>query len=100
MLIDNSLNADVSNNLVGEDRNQIIIMQSIVIKIHPVMSKKALKHWLPWGYFSEQRLHTGLALFFQEQSLQNSRRYLTLLKTLFSVLWPQAQLTQHQVKRG
>lgn len=42
MLIDNSLNADVSNNLVGEDRNQIIIMQSIVIKIHLVMSKRPL----------------------------------------------------------
>lgn len=39
MLIDNSLNINVSGNLVGKDRNQIIIIQSIVIEIHPVLRK-------------------------------------------------------------
>lgn len=40
------------------------------------MSKKALKHWLLWGYFSEQRLHTGLAL----------RAELAKFKTVFNIL--------------
>lgn len=88
------------NNLVGRQESDSI-MQSIVIKIHLVMSKKTLIHWLLWGYFFQSKGCIQVCLlFFQEQSLPKFKAVFNTLKRLFSVLWPQAQLLQHQVKRG
>lgn len=88
MLIDNSLNVDVSNNLAGEDRNQIIIMQSMVIKIHPVMSKRPLYTDCFAGTFqSKGCTQVCLVLVFSRMMLAKFKRvFNTHKKKIFSFL--------------